>query len=483
MSLAVPIHSVYPIGGHLSFLLSNSTSIQENISNLPFPSFSHVQKSTADKCEALRIRDPMGYDEHATFFYPRKIYSDRVRYNTTNTPNEYVFHADHPKSHETASNPALESYGHLQHTHSPLEQEQNTSQTHRLIDQHPKHPFGYTYDDNDGHGRENSKKRSKKQKRLISELDNPVPFERGWEQVGKIPEPFNVTLPSAEQEKKKKKTKKPKKKKTFLEKDSLNSKTSDISQDISTTILPESLSSLTCVLQHNHRRQTQLFPQDYGPTKSLSDDRIKTISMETMELFSETYDVKNAACSKDALNLFLSLVMAQQFLTWTMVFYDDLCSSPFFPSTKKYCTPKGQRCRMWNCICDNQVRAVQASAPILGAMFVFPSQEDEQLDLFFLPLCPINDPENGPVDIDPGYERMASWPSLTISCETTLHERWETLRTILLIKNLTKVTFNAQVGLMPFHYHCAYDAINDDNGDVPKIGYLHLDLPNIWDLR
>ena len=46
-------------------------------------------------------------------------------------------------------------------------------------------------------------------------------------------------------------------------------------------------------------------------------------------------------------------------------------TTPFVPSSKKYCTPKGPSCTAWNCTCDDQIRSLRASASLLGAMFVF----------------------------------------------------------------------------------------------------------------
>jgi DNA polymerase-1 len=84
---------------------------------------------------------------------------------------------------------------------------------------------------------------------------------------------------------------------------------------------------------------------------------------------------------------------------------------------------------------------------------------------------------------------------MKISCDTTLQERWDTFRKILLDKSLIKVTYQAQVALMPYHYHCAYDVSTDlDTGKFDDttchgiekneaMGYLDLVIPNLWDLR
>ena len=248
---------------------------------------------------------------------------------------------------------------------------------------------------------------------------------------------------------------------------------------------PSTNMNLNTTTGHEHTNGNSNFNPSYDP-----------IPLSTMEIFAETYDVKNAGGSDEALRSFLQLVKDQKHVSWTMIFHDDICSNPFAPSTKKYCTPKGRPCQRWNCTCDNQIRAMQAAAPLVGVMFVFPmstSSDGESTsapDCFLLPLGPNSDPEEGPKDIDAGFERMARWPFLPISCDTSLRHRWETFRKILLDRSVVKVTYNAQMGLMPFHYHCANDLVNDENSNTEQTNslqgshaYLDLALPKIWDLR
>ncbi len=246
-------------------------------------------------------------------------------------------------------------------------------------------------------------------------------------------------------------------------------------------------------------------------TKSI----VSPIPCDTIREFVETYNVLNAGSNTESLREFLRIVKSKKYVSWTMIFQDLFCTTPNLPSSKKYCTEKGPECIMWNCTCDNQVRAVQASAPLLGAMFIFPVDDtidinnddddiccskgesggggNNNLQTFILPLAPTSDPDNGSTkDIDAGYERMANWPFLPIACDTSLQQRWEALRSILTDRYLTCVTFNAQATLMPYHYHCANDvksfSSNDgtnsaNNDDSYNFGYLDLILPNIWDLR
>ena len=220
---------------------------------------------------------------------------------------------------------------------------------------------------------------------------------------------------------------------------------------------------------------------------------ITSIPYETLRDFVEAYDVKNAGSSSESLREFLRIIKSKKYIAWTMIFQDVLCTTPLLPSSKKYCTEKGPECVMWNCSCDNQIRAMQASAPLMGAMFVFPmdssdgksNHDDPDLETFILPLAPTSDPEDGSTkDIDSGYERMAQWPFLPIACDTNLEQRWDTLRAILTDKHLKCITFNAQVALMPFHFHSANDIQQSDNSNSNKnFGYMDLVLPNIWDLR
>lgn len=499
MTLVAPINSMHPIiGGSLSQVISNSKAMRESVSQDPFPSFPFHESCLNQRNTALQ--DPNGYEEHASFFHPRKIQADHPRRDFVQTTicndkhemkwdgNNLVHSRENQSwtdNHWQQSDPA--SLG------DAIQNVNGSDSIH--------HPFGFTYEDGDEHDTI-TKKRSKKQKRIISS-DNGAVLERGWEQVGQVTayyssEQLNDTFPERETKpSKKKKSKKSKKQENtdkdrdireLMEPNLTHTKESNETSNQSTDrIFPDSLSILVSGTEPNKTNKSKSkHKASRGENSSTihSTEALKTISMETMELFSETYDVKNAGSSTEALDVFLQLAKDDGYMTWTIVFYDNICSSPFLPSNKKYCTPKGPPCRMWNCTCDSQVRAMQASAPVLGAMFLFRTDErDSELFLFFLPLCPTIDPDSGPNDIDDGYERMANWPSLTIACETTLHQRWEAFRSILLDNSITKVTFNAQMALMPFHYHSANDVVKNENSKIPFMGYLDLDIPDIWDLR
>ena len=392
------------------------------------------------------------------------------------------------------------------------------------------HRFGYTYPEEPIQ----QKTRKKKQSRIAQNQPN-TEQEQGWGQVGQIASYHSSADGNAlrdrrneregtcsDKSKKKKKTKISKKRalpdiramvgsESTLTSASASQKAADgntnahINADAGADADTEARSQIQD-LEHDSnfqregarsKRSKRKFPNDTSKRSSSTSEFASSLNenitpvyspipISTMEEFAETHDVKNAGGSDEALRSFMQLVKDQKHVSWTMIFHDNICSSPFLSSTKKYCTPKGPPCQKWNCTCDKQIRAMQAASPLVGAMFVFPMESgSETLDCFLLPLCPTFDPEEGPKDIDPGFERMARWPFLPISCDTSLQHRWETFRKILLDRSVVKVTFNAQVGLMPYHYHCANDMVNDENN--PKSsrshGYMDLALPQLWDLR
>jgi len=213
----------------------------------------------------------------------------------------------------------------------------------------------------------------------------------------------------------------------------------------------------------------------------------------------EESNLLNAGRNEESLNEFLRLVRAapSSAIAWTMVFLDRACTTPFLPTAKRYCTDKGPRCPNWNCTCDSQVRAMIASTPLLGAMFVvcdhleqdeengddgtIPQQQQQHsqnkhasFSCFVLPLGPTKNEDGVATAVDPGFERMATWPVSPFICETSLPERWKAFRSILTDSRTVCITYNAAVGLMPFHYHREHD----DSGRS-----MDLIIPGMWDLR
>uniref|UniRef100_A0A7S4JPM5 DNA-directed DNA polymerase family A palm domain-containing protein n=1 Tax=Odontella aurita TaxID=265563 RepID=A0A7S4JPM5_9STRA len=198
----------------------------------------------------------------------------------------------------------------------------------------------------------------------------------------------------------------------------------------------------------------------------------------------EECEFMNAGTSDESLELFLSKVKSKRVVAWTMVFLDGDCTTPFLPTSKKYCTQKGPRCTMWNCICDGQIRAMQASAPVLGAMISVPlpseGEPNANAETYILPLGPALNLDSVP-GLTTGFERMTSWPVAPFLCGTSLRQRWNAFRSILIDRHVTKVTYCAELGLMPFHFH----RMQDVEGGRADASHAQLDLilPGIWDLR
>jgi len=63
---------------------------------------------------------------------------------------------------------------------------------------------------------------------------------------------------------------------------------------------------------------------------------------------------------------------------------------------------------------------------------------DDSLSNFFLSLGPTSEMDDNnnvfedPGNLDPGYERMIHWSLLPIRCETSLKQRWDAFRSILM---------------------------------------------------
>ena len=182
------------------------------------------------------------------------------------------------------------------------------------------------------------------------------------------------------------------------------------------------------------------------------------------------------------------------------------CTTPFLPTTKKYCTPKTQAdCNAWNCRCDEQIRAARGSAALLGAMVVFQNSVGNkenttggggEWEAFLLPLGPTEGQE---VE----YSRMSSWPAFPFHCDASLTDRWKAFEALLLNKGTKLVTYNAVVSLLPYYDHLASDvadqnhrgslaisrfagcltdaSLDDQSRRNPPVfsGCLH----SIWDLR
>ncbi len=554
MSLISPMVSMSSSAVEVPHQLSNSgngsgslpfiAAARSSISPYPHPSFEHRHRERDLEFCGKSFDQTNGYFDHAYFFHPRGITSDKPFASSSpqqaqpvrsQRQHEYQqFH--HPSQQQNAQE--SETY-HQQQTdqdasHDQERQnyaentqwnqwDQNQYNVNNYYNPNPNsnrtnHPFGHSYPEEP----RQQKRKRKKQTRINQNQPN-IEQEQGWGQVGQIGSYHHsssadgdVAAPGrSDKSTKSKKKKKKSKKRPLPDIRAVVSSTGDHPLE-GTAKDSNGEAEAESVPAHNQdadqyddnnfepnpgrsKRTKRNFPKDRSVKSSsmthpdmrpLSNENMAPtydpIPISTMETFAETYDVKNAGGSDEALISFLQLVKTQKHVSWTMIFHDDTCSTPFAPSTKRYCTPKGPPCQKWNCTCDNQIRAMQAASPLVGAMFVFPMESgSDNLDCFLLPLCPTFDPEEGPKDIDPGFERMARWPFLPICCDSSLQQRWETFRKILLDRTVVKVTFNAQVALLPYHFHCANDMVNDENNPTGSRshGYMDLALPQLWDLR
>jgi hypothetical protein len=255
----------------------------------------------------------------------------------------------------------------------------------------------------------------------------------------------------------------------------------------------------------------------------------------------EQMDLQNAAQCMEGLQQFLSLVGRQKHVAFTILFLDPYtgnyttsscptadqcegqrkkkkhagnttkytrkstgqafeCTTPFLPTSKKYCTPKGPACSAWNCTCDDQIRGMRASAMLIGAMFVFQiidgvnnvESTDSGWQCFLLPLGPTASQE----EIE--YERMSSWPTIPFQCDVSLSDRWSAFEAILLNGSTKLITYNATLSLLPFYYHLDNDVANQNHENTlmsfasciagtdvitKNQHHGHSFLRSVWDLR
>lgn len=222
----------------------------------------------------------------------------------------------------------------------------------------------------------------------------------------------------------------------------------------------------------------------------------------TRESFEGIQDIGLSHISSTVeLGIFMNECNKAEYIAFTMIYFDEYLSTPFVPQTKKYCSKRTGPCVHWNCICDNQVRGMQARQPVFGAMFVTrvrndnvsnaaskqtPTQTPTQTQIsetsietlntrpncFLLPLGRVNDKNNEPEPIPPGFGRFSQWPLIPFDSDLPLKTRWETLRNILGEFHIKCVTYNAVVSLLPYHFHLQYDVRSPQ-----------LIIPEIWDTR
>jgi hypothetical protein len=184
------------------------------------------------------------------------------------------------------------------------------------------------------------------------------------------------------------------------------------------------------------------------------------------------------------------------------------CTTSFLPTSKKYCTPRGEPCTAWNCTCDDQLRAMRASATLLGAMFVFDNKDicreigdnnensDSDWKCFLLPLGPTGDSTLPQPEVE--FARMSAWPISPFKCEVSLSDRWLAFEALLLNERTKLVTYNATTSLLPFYHHLDNDSayqsqssslayfssyIAGVNQNQPQPCRNDGHLRSVWDLR
>ncbi|KAL3795410.1 hypothetical protein ACHAW5_005372 [Stephanodiscus triporus] len=225
----------------------------------------------------------------------------------------------------------------------------------------------------------------------------------------------------------------------------------------------------------------------------------------------EQMELKNAAQCLEGLQEFLTLVGRQKHVAFTALFLDPYtgnyftstaagqsgeeqmkkkkaartnkftqhsaspgfeCTTPFLPTSKKYCTPKGHVCTAWNCTCDSQIRGMRASATLLGAMFVFENKDagrksdgdgnagsDHDWQYFILPLGPTVNTSTDHHEVE--YARMSSWPIIPFHCDVSLSDRWLAFEALLFNERTKLVTYNATLSLLPFYHHLDNDVASE----------------------
>ena len=238
----------------------------------------------------------------------------------------------------------------------------------------------------------------------------------------------------SKKKKKKKKKKVDKKKKTAADSvltgalpmpsDIPNSVSNEVQHTVG-TVLPATLP----VMQGRRRNRSKKRPRLSQNSGMTYPDAPTAYFEMKKEMFDGIDDCNlwNAAQSFEALDYFSTACQDAGNVAWTLIFADKHFSSPFNPSCEKYCTAKGPACTQWNCICDNQVRAMQARSPIFAAMFVMSStDEDSQSteEYFILPLGPALQDDELAEQLPDGFERMASWSLIPFLCGVPLKKRW-----------------------------------------------------------
>ena len=189
---------------------------------------------------------------------------------------------------------------------------------------------------------------------------------------------------------------------------------------------------------------------------------------------------RNAGSTKEGLASFIKKASsADSFavsLMWSSQFAPVSLSSNHSTCSVKYCTPS-VACYKWYCSCDRHIRVQQAFEPLLGALILFP---DEQQHLYFLPLSKCNHPTSSDAT-QTADSPSESTNSIPLNCKTTLRERWEAFLKVVLHKQCQKIIYNFQLTLLPLFAAC-YGLRDDIQIDGHFVGKLTV-IENVFDPR
>jgi DNA polymerase family A len=189
---------------------------------------------------------------------------------------------------------------------------------------------------------------------------------------------------------------------------------------------------------------------------------------------------RNAGSTKEGIASFIKKASSSDSfavsLMWSSQFAPVSLSSNHSTCSVKYCTPS-VACYRWYCSCDRHIRVQQAFEPLLGALILFP---DEQQHLYFLPLSKCNHPTSSDAT-QTDNSTSESKNSIPLNCKTTLRERWEAFLKVVLHKQSQKIIYNFQLTLLPLFAAC-YGLRDDIQIDSHFVGELTV-IENVFDPR
>lgn len=189
---------------------------------------------------------------------------------------------------------------------------------------------------------------------------------------------------------------------------------------------------------------------------------------------------RNAGSTNEGLASFMKKAFSSESfaasLIWSSQNTPVSLSSNHSTSSVKYCTPS-VGCYKWYCSCDRHIRVQQAFEPLLGALILFP---DEQQHSYFLPLSKCNHPLSSDVT-STDESASENKNSIPLNCKTTVKERWEVFLKVILHKQSQKIIYNFQLALLPLFAAC-YGLRDDIEIDHPFTAKLTV-IENVFDPR